>query len=210
MAEEMQKPSWLKTWTLGAVAVLVLFALGYGAGRFTAPVKVVEKTKLVERLVTDTSQQTKAQTNDKKDEQTQVAKKQRRHVERTFKEIVHPDGTKEITANTTVDTGNSEVEKKNDHEEKQVQVQQVTKQHQDLDLHLEQSKETTYARANWRVSALVGLDVGALKLDPLTVNSPLVYGAEIERRIIWNAWGGAWALRLPDAFVLGAKASLEF
>jgi hypothetical protein len=197
---------------VGAIAALI-FALGFGAARYTTPVKVVEKEKLVEKLVTDKSQTTAAQSNEKKDDTSRVAKKERKHIERDVDTIIRPDGTKEIKKKTIIDTGNSEVAQNNVHEEKQSQVQQQSQEHQKLELTEEKSKETTYARPGLRISLLLGADLGKLKFDPLPklaeVPGP-VFGVEVEKRMFLNVWAGAWAMKLPETFAGGVKASLEF
>lgn len=192
-------------------AFLVTFSLGLGAGRFTAPVKVVEKEKLVEKKVTDTSSSGTYTEHGKKDELVKKDVQKEQKITRHKHEEIKPDGTKVIDTTTTVDTGTADKTTKTTIDDNNVKIAVDEHSHTEDDKTVEKSKEVTYARSNWHVSLLAGVDLNTQGWVP-QLNTPpgLVFGAEVERRLFWNLWGGAWALKLPSTFAAGVKGSLEF
>jgi hypothetical protein len=192
------------------LATLLVFGLGYGAGRFAHPAKVVVTEKKIENDKKDTEQKKDVQAEQKKSEVVATKRKQRRHVEIDRKEIIHPDGSKEITTKTTSDTGTTDTKRDTSKIDTTLHTQEDLKSKEEHSITTEKKTETTYSRPGWRVSALVGLDVGAVGRQGLSLSlaaPKIVFGAKVERRLFWNVWAGPWALSSGQA---GASASLEF
>jgi len=197
----------LKKFGIGALAVLLVFGAGYGAARFTTPVKIVEK--VVADKKTDTNQKTDTQSDTKKNEQKQVTKHERKHRERVTHTVEKPDGTKDTTTTVTEDTGIDQKTTKNEHQDTNTQAKQDTKTHQEE--HIESEKTTTYKRPSLMITGLAGMSLGSLGRQGLLEhleNPDFVFGGVVQKRLFWNVWGGAFYLSKDTTF--GLAASLQF
>lgn len=153
-----------RQWAAGITALIVLLALAFSAGRFSAPErvdvreveKVVWKDRVVEKVVTK-----KAKAVDR------IV-----YVDR----VVMPNG--EIREKTSTRTLTDARELVN------------TDKASESEGKADSSKATvTTARPDWRVGVLVGASIR----DPLLpLAGPLVIGASVERRIIGGVSAGAW------------------
>lgn len=180
----MTAPSWLRT-ALGAVLlVLVAFALGYGTALRTRPAKVV------------TQVQTQTVYKDRIIEHQAKDRIVYRNVVRTVTVDRKPTG--EVTTTTTIA----------DHSTDKTDVRANIDDRSDGALSSNSTSVTVNARADWRVSALVGAE---LSLKAPYFSGP-AYGVEVDRRIIGPIWVGLWGLRMPSGSsgVVGISLSGEF
>lgn len=153
-----------RQWAAGITALLVLLALAFSAGRFSAPErvdvreveKVVWKDRVVEKVVTK-----KAKAVDR------IV-----YVDRT----VLPSGeVREKTSTRTITDARELVN---------------TDKASESEGKVDSSKATVAtARPDWRVGVLVG---ASLRDPLLPLAGPLVIGASVERRIIGGVSAGAW------------------
>lgn len=162
-----------RRWFIAAAVGLLLLAASFGAGRYTAPVRTVEKTVTVERHVRS---ETKAETHAAAASQATAATE--RVVWRT-RTIVLPDGTRETTregergASSTTDTrtavNDTKVETRIEYRDR-----------------IEWREKTVDARRpDWHAGALVG--VRGLSLRPQ-------FGGVIERRVLGSASVGLYGI----------------
>jgi hypothetical protein len=153
-----------RQWVAGGIALVVLLALSFSAGRFTAPVKtdvrevekVVWRDRVVEKVVT---KRAKAEERvvyvDRVVSPTgEVREKRTTHTLTDARELVDLGKTSESTGTST-----------------------------------SSSSSTTTARPDWRVGVLVG---ASLKEPLVPIAGPLVLGASVERRILGPFSVGAW------------------
>lgn len=153
-----------RQWAAGITALLVLLALAFSAGRFSAPERVdvreVEKVLWKDRIV------------------EKVVTKKAKAVDRVVyvDRVVMPNG--EIREKTSTRTITDARELVN------------TDKASESEGKADSSKATvTTDRPDWRVGVLVGASIR----DPLLpLAGPLVIGASVERRIIGGVSAGAW------------------
>lgn len=163
---------------------LALLVVAFLAGRFTGPVKVVEKVKV----------ETKTEYVDRWKEKIVYveAKTTKRHVEtRTEKK---PTG--EVIVTRVEDSGSET--KKSGTEDKAGESAGKTASVS------ESSKVTEYGRPGWRVSAMGAWDPGR----PL--GTPDLLGLEAQRRLFWTLWAGPVVFRVADRTYLGLSLALEW
>lgn len=153
-----------RQWVAGGIALVVLLALSFSAGRYTSPAKVdvreVEKIVWKDRIV------------------EKVVTKKAKAVDRIVyvDRVVMPDG--EIREKTSTRTITDARELVN------------TDKASESEGKADSSKATvTSARPDWRVGVLVG---ASLREPLLPLAGPLVIGASVERRIIGGVSAGAW------------------
>jgi len=168
---------------IGAGFALALVAAFLG-GRFSRPVKVVEKVKV----------ETKTEYVDRWKEKIVYveAKTTTKHVEtRTEKK---PTG--EVIVTRVEDSG-SETKKSGTEDkagESAAKVATVS----------ETEKVTDYGRPGWRVSAMGAWSPG------LTLGTPQLWGLEVQRRLFWTIWAGGVGIRVADRTYLGLSVGMEF
>lgn len=176
---------------------IVLFVGGLAVGRFGTPAKVetktvtqvVEKEKIVEKIVyvKDTSEQDK--TNDNKKQQIHI-------IEKTL-----PDGTK--TKETFIlneDTKYVEVDKSS-HEDtttdKVVDKEKDTKTTTDT--------KTQTAVADWRISGMAGVNYGSVA--DMKLKDAMIYGGVVEKRILGPIYMGGFGTTSKE---VGLTLGLQF
>lgn len=153
-----------RQWVAGGVALVVLLALAFSAGRYTAPVKtdvreverVVWKDRVVEKVV------------------TRKAKAEERivYVDR----VVSPTGEvrEKRTTHTLADT------------RELVDSGKTTESAGSTE---KSASSTSTLRPDWRVGVLAG---ASMREPLLPLAGPLVLGASVERRILGGLSAGAW------------------
>lgn len=195
----MIRISELKTWQKGLALfalALVLIASGYGAGRLHAPAKVITQTKTVTQTVTvqDTQAQVKVQ------ELTAKLEELQKHVTTKIVTVTKPDGTKYREATKQVD-----VERATDTKvDLSSSLSQTTHGQVDTTATVQTSHVETSSKPDWRIGALIGANVNGLLTNP---TGSLVYGAQVERRIVGPFSVGLWGLSSGQG---GASVSVEF
>lgn len=192
-----------------ALALVLSWAGFYCEGRQHAPTKVQYQDKVVyqDRVVYKDRIVTVEHTTENKD--TQDDRVAHKHTVTTTKEITKPDGTTEKT--TVIDTDvDSSRNKKTD-----VDLITNTKTDQKLDISKtekvsqEVKLQQSFERSDWRVSGMVAVDLTHLDIPRLMADPRhnLVFGVEVDRRIIWNVSVGIFGLTNGTA---GLTLSLEF
>lgn len=201
-----------KKYAVPAGIAVGAFAIGFGAGRFTAPAKVqiVEKTSQDKHTEVEAKTHTDAQKT--QDSATKTNTHERKRVQRTTHEIVRADGTKDITKTTTVDTGLDQQQEQTSQKNVQVQVQQDVQAKQDE--HVETQKATTilYQQPSLMITGLVGFrDITSLARGQDLIqhleNPDLVFGVVVQKRLFWNVWAGPFYMAPAT---VGAALSLQF
>ncbi len=195
----------------GAIAVALL--VSFATGRFMTPDKVVtvEKERVVEKIVERTDERKVAELNEKiASLQSEVSdyKKNRHWTEHI---VTRPDGTVEVTRteDTVVTKTVTKVETVYvDREVKVIETKVVDRVVEKI-VEVEKVKIVENAKAQWRLTPMVGIDAAGLVTRPglsLSTND-LIYGAGAQRRIAGPIWAGAWGL---SSGVGGVSVSLEF
>jgi hypothetical protein len=158
-----------------ALATVVVIGGSYWAGRSTAPVQTVVKTEIQwkEKIV----EVIKTQIETVTDNHTQ-----------TDKEIVKttttkPDGTV-IVEERYVDKSSSDTRT----EETKINDQQTTVSTEGSSTTV---AETSTKKPDWHLSSMVGYNLSNLD-NPLIGSDRIRYGAQIERRIIWDMYVGVF------------------
>lgn len=156
-------PTSARQWA-GIVALVVIIAVSFSAGRFTAPVKtdvrevekVVWKDRVVEKVVTKRA----------KAEERVV------YVDR----VVSPTGEvrEQRTTRTLTDAR---------------EITDTGKTSESTGSTEKSASSTSTLRPDWRVGVLVG---ASLREPLVPIAGPLVLGASVERRIVGGFSAGAW------------------
>lgn len=178
------------------VVAVIVIGLAVAVGRYTAPERVVETVKLVETVkVVERVDEKKleALTEQMKLALTRIEQlKKSIHKEKTKKTF--PDGTIEekevvdINIDRTVQT--TEVKEV----EKQVVViqEKVIDRIVETEVMVEKLKLVESPKAQWKVGALVGMNLKDLASGQ---SSPAFsFGGRVERRVIGPIWGGVGVL----------------
>lgn len=191
----------LTTWHSRAIAALVAVAalLGaYGAGRETAPAKVV--THDVVRVETQTRDVVHTQVvHDVQTVHDTATQVRTVTVTRWAKA---PDGAPLVTQET-----HQEAERQTQRTSNETEKQNVSSQHDAHQLTQETRTVTVTAeRPTWAVTALAGGQLGGPRLVP-GLPAPLVVGAAVERRILGPLSAGLWA---TSSGAGGLSVRLEF
>ncbi len=181
------------------LAILLSLGTGYGLGHvggfpLVCPVpadRIVTQEKVVEKLVVDEKLVEQEVQRRVKEYESSIAK----HTTKVT--VSKPDGT-----TVTKETTDLHVNKK----ETDVQVKYVDRVVEKTvyqDKIVEKTVVVDNAR-NWRAGPLVGI---APQLLPVPSIGQVVYGAEVERRVLGQVWVGAWAVSSGS---LGLTAKVEF
>jgi hypothetical protein len=181
-AQELRDAVSRRPWLWAVVAALLLLLLGYGAGRYATPAKVVEKE------VVKTQLQDKIVYKDRIVTQkvlVEVAKRDTHTVTATTKK---PDGT--VTTTVTRDDHVDE-HKKDDTNTTETASKVETK----VITQTVEKLKIVQSQASWRVSAGVGVSVPHF-LGQGDVGIPGMQGAVVtvgaDRRIVGPLWLGVW------------------
>ena len=173
---------WAKRGILAAVAALALAAAFVG-GRFSAPLKVEERT--VEKVVYK--------------DRVEVQRVEVQVAAKAATRVVYRDRYITVEGAVTeheVERTDTEAHSTTRTDEARVEVREVEKVHEVV--------KTVTLRPAWRVA----LSVGASLREPLVpIAGPLVLGAEVDRRIIGGFSVGVW---VNTSGAAGGAASFEF
>lgn len=154
--------------------LVVLLPVAFISGRYTAPVKIVEKRVevTVEKLVEV----------EKKTDTTKIDEELNKHTHKERTVEIKPDGTQVVkeTTDTNTEKNTKEVEVK--YVDREVVVEKK------IEVTVEKIVES--GKPDWTVTARVGVDINRL-LNPSVVN-PILVGVEIDRRIIGPFKAGVW------------------
>lgn len=173
---------WAKRGIIAAVVALALAAAFVG-GRFSAPLKVQERT--VEKMVYQDRVVEKRV-------EVQVAAKER--VKVVFRDrVITKDGTVTEHEVERTDTDTHTTTKVDD---AKVEVREVEK--------IKEVVKSVTLRPDWRVSVAVG---ASLHEPFVPIAGPLVLGAEVDRRIVGGFSVGVW---INTSGAAGGAASFEF
>lgn len=174
-----------KTYALCAAAGFALLGGAFAAGRYTTPTRV--ETETVEVVKEVRVAYTVYRTTE--------AVAERRNVRETTHTERRPDGT-EVSVRETVDLTHIDTARTAEGESV---ARTETARTTDI------RTVTEYRRPDWRLTALVGVQ---LRIAPSTsLFGPVVYGGQLERRIVGPVYLGAWGL---SSGVAGASLSLAF
>lgn len=196
---------------LAALAASTLFAGGYLLGHHNAPVKSVEKTVATKDTKATQATQATVHTDEQKKVASQESEQKQRHRTIVKHEVVHPDGTKEITTNLTDDTGsNQQVATQT---ATQTQTAAVTQTQQTVEQHTktETTKIQEFYRPKYRVGVLLGASLPQVSFNgglAPSLNGPLSWGIHAETRVLGPFWLGAMLLPPQKTGLL--SLSVEF
>lgn len=161
----------VKTVAIGAAAGLLLLALGGVIGRYTAPVRVEER----ERVVTKTVE---VQAKQKEETSVQSATDhQRDETNWRYRYVKRPDGRVEVTASSERKSG-AEKETRREEARKEIQIE-----YRDVEVAVEKVRIVETEKARWAVTAGAGLSTGLRT----------TYRGEVGRRMVGPLWVGIWA-----------------
>lgn len=150
---------------------LVILAVGFAFGRYSAPekIKIEKETVIVEKTTKETKENAKTHTGrDKK-------------YRKIIVELVHPDGTKETRTEIVEDTTTNRVtEKRTD-----------SREENDSTTTSKETKTIETGRSKLIVSAMAG---PSLSLSSGLSLGPISYGAHIQRNFLGPIMIGAWGL----------------
>lgn len=164
-----------------------LLVVGFFAGKYSTPEKVVEKVRIekveVEKQVVVAQEKVRIE--------KVYIKDYTKHVHREETEVMHPDGL--VEKKKTEDENVEKVVKENaiQYIDREV-VKYVDRKVVDEE---EVEKRVENKRASWRVNALVGTEVTHLHLEATAPYvSPIVFGGQVERRVIGPIWVNGYGL----------------
>jgi hypothetical protein len=178
-------------------------------GRFTAPEmpeRVVEKTveKVVEKVDERKVTQLQQENQSLKQEVAQLSLR----IRRTEHTVTRPDGTVEVVKTEEVDKTETKATQEVKVEIREVKVTETKIVDRIIEKEVLVEK---LRRPDWRVSALVGLNVPNLgQVTELSVGGvlpALALGASVDRRIIGPVSAGVWGLSSGQ---FGLGVSFEF
>lgn len=161
----------LKWLVLGAI---VIFVLGFAFGRYGVPSNTTTKTQTKTTSVENTTNNQSSVSDTKEN----TEHKQQIHTIKTTK----PDGT--VTEESYIlndDTKYVEVDKSKNQSSTSDKTETTATSTQ---------TSTKSATADWRASALAGVNYG--KVANQEFKDAIIYGASIERRLLGPVYGGAW------------------
>jgi hypothetical protein len=115
--------------------------------------------------------------------------------------IVYPDGTRHESEVETVETADR-VREHVEAEGKRAEAEKIVER-REVEKIVERRVEVERDPPDWRVSALVGADLGIVDGDP----PHLAFGAEVDRRILGPVSVGVWGL---STGAVGGAVSIEF
>lgn len=191
----------LTTWHARAIAALVAVAalLGaYGAGRETAPARVVTR----ENVRVDTQYKDRVVTQVVHDVQVQHDVQTQTRTVTVTRWAKAPDGTPLVTQETHQEAATASAT-----ERQAVKLVTTAAEHDAHQVAQETRTVTVMAeRPQWSVTALAGGQLGGLRLIP-ELPAPLVVGAAVERRILGPLSAGLWA---TSAGAGGVSVRFEF
>lgn len=208
----------VKKYVMWGGSLLGALVVAFSVGRYTAkPEQVVtttyikgeerEKVVVVEKIDETKLRELVVQVASL----TTQLKDVKKSIHREERTVTHPSGIVETTK--VEDINVSKVVKEQaiqyvDRVEKVVETKYV-----DRVVEVEKEKIVTkeqrveVGHPQWRVSPLIGVNVRDLRVVQGLSTGPLVYGAEVERRILGPFSAGAWLLSSGQG---GIKASIEF
>lgn len=173
-----------------AAAGIAAMLIGYAGGRATAPTKVVEKIKTVEKTI-----EVAAKTKDETSVTTREADV--RTVTRwKIRRVERPDGTVESTATSDLRT-DSKTRGRDEETKRETEIRYV-----DRVVTQETVKVVEADRPMWAVEARIGSTYGRLTQEPPGYGS-FVYGGAVERRIIGPVWAGVYASSAGEVGLIG-------
>jgi hypothetical protein len=181
-----------------ALGLLLLSAFSFGLGRLMAS----ERVEYREKIKVLTVEKEKVVFREKALETKTVDREKSEKTTRKTTEVERPDGTKEKTTEET--TEENEVEK-------QIEVRyvdRVVEKQVEVVKEVEKEVEKIVEKPlpGWRLSPMIGLNVPGVLESGLS-DRQLVFGLEIQRRIVGPLSGGVWGL---NNGTVGASFSLEF
>lgn len=172
-------------WVRNILILVLIFAMGYGAGRYAQPAKVViqDRVVTVEKKVVVTEVKTEIKIVKVAD--TSVDRK----VHKTVTETEKPDGTK-----TKVTTEDSDTSKKTHEDDTTVAKKDDTSKTTDNKaVDSSHTSITTYSKPQWHLGANGGISIpyfigqGVLGVPGM---KGFVVGAQLERRIVGPVFMG--------------------
>jgi hypothetical protein len=174
------------------VCVVVLLA-GYGLGRFTGPVKVVESEKIVYK------EKLKVEAGTAKAETAKEVKKDNSKVKthESSVTIKRPNG--EVVIFREKDT--ESLKALESLKESLKNESSFSKLEKVSELDRTTKKETIFSKDNWLLSAKLGVDLG--HLDFVQPASNLILGLEVQYRLVGPVWVGLGGNTQKQIFISG-------
>lgn len=191
--------TWRKRLIWGGVLVathLVAFAFG----RYLVPPNVVIQEQL---KVVEVEHQVVAVQEKVRVEKVYVQEEKKR-VHREEHTVSHPNGL--VETRKTEDINVDKVVKENGIQYVDRETVKEVEKRVDVEKLVEKKIEVQ-VRPDWRVTPLVGLDVPRAIANPIAAQSAIVFGGQVERRILGPISAGAWGLSNGNA---GVAVSVEF
>jgi hypothetical protein len=207
---------------VGLAATFLLVA-AFFAGKYSTPTKVEykEHVEYQDKII----YQDKITYQDRVVYQDRIVEKKvyvkaddaKKHTETKTVETKRPDGTTEKVTTTTTDTDNHSVVTNTDNKTDNVNVDKSTKTEEDKtvkenkNLKEDKSQLVVNDKPGWRVAGSLGIDFNKIGPKELLVTTPtqypLVYGLEVDRRLVGTVWLGIQANTMKTGSLV---LSLEF
>jgi hypothetical protein len=187
---------------IGGVSIFLLVASFFG-GYYSHPANTTTKEEIqyVDRIVHETHTLYKDNVVDRV--VYVESDSSHKEVEKTSKTITRKDGTQVVIVHEKDVSDKSKVVSNDTSHTETKSVDTTSKTSEDKKLTDSKTETVTYSKPDWKVSAGVGLDLGNLTAPQL----PLVYSAEVDRRIIGTVSVG---LEAQTNKVVSLKLGIEF
>jgi hypothetical protein len=191
--------TWRK-WLIGAGVLVATHVVAFAFGRYLVPEKVVvqEQVKLVEVEKQVVVAQEKVRV-----EKVYIQEESKR-IHREEHTVAHPNGM--VETRKTEDINVDKVVKENGIQYVDREIIKEVEKRVDVEKVVEKRVEVQ-VRPDWKVTPMVGLDVPRVIQNPVAAQSAIVFGGQVERRILGPISAGAWGLSNGNA---GVSVTVEF
>jgi hypothetical protein len=208
---------------IAALVLLLTFIVGFAFGKFNNKpnIKIDQKTQTATQQTGNDVQKDVTNVQDQK--QVLAAKDENKNLDKSTDVVTttttdkKPTGEEITTTKTETKTHvktsdqtkqglkeavkDNSVDKKSDVDNTKTDTQSKTSFQETI----------TQSQPNWRLAAFVGLDTSGLSLSGnALVTGPLLYGGEVDRRILGPIWLGVLAEKTGGGFGIAGDVSVQF
>lgn len=191
--------TWRK-WLIWGGVLLATHVVAFAFGRYLVPPNVVFKDQL---KIVEVEHQVVAVQEKVRVEKVYIQEESKR-IHREEHTVAHPNGM--VETRKTEDINVEKVVKENGIQYVDREIIKEVEKRVDVEKLVEKKVEVQ-VRPDWRVTPLVGLDVPRAISNPVAAQSAIVFGGQVERRILGPISAGAWGLSNGN---VGVAVSVEF